>query len=153
MCAIDEISEIDCLQQKNQTVLDLVYCHTIFNFCKNNKIADIFRNEKKMCFFTIFCNKKKQLKSKFKKVLDMRYSYSCKEYVAKCHKDRSISFGDFIKKSSKNVMELKPKQSKMYWKIALIEWGTVWPSVAVIWMMLCFILKWKGSIFLIKPYL
>ena len=39
------------------------------------------------------------------------------------------------------------------WKdeIGLIEWGTVRPTVSVIWMMLCFTLKWKGSIFLIKP--
>ena len=49
-------------------------------------------------------------------------------------------------------MGLKPKQSKMYWKIGLNEWGTVRPVVAVIWMMLCFILEWKDSIFLIKPY-
>ena len=49
-------------------------------------------------------------------------------------------------------MGLKLKQSKTYWKIGLIEWDTVRPAVAVIWMMLCFILKWKGSIFLIKPY-
>ena len=40
----------------------------------------------------------------------------------------------------------------MYWKIGLIEWGTVKPAVAVIWMMVCFILKCQGSIFLIKPY-
>ena len=33
-----------------------------------------------------------------------------------------------------------------------IEWGNVRPAVAVIWMMLCCILKWKVSIFLIKPY-
>ena len=35
-------------------------------------MADIFRKEKK-----------EQLKSKFKKVLNMCYSYSCKEYVVK----------------------------------------------------------------------
>ena len=40
----------------------------------------------------------------------------------------------------------------MYWKIGWIEWGTVRPAVAVIWMMLFFILKWKGSISLIKQY-
>ena len=55
-------------------------------------------------------------------------------------------------KSKLPFMRLKPKKSKMYWKIELIEWRTVRPAVAVIWMMLCFILKWKGSIFLIKPY-
>ena len=30
-----------------------------------------------------FLHTQKQLKSKFKKILDMRYSYSCKEYVIK----------------------------------------------------------------------
>ena len=50
-----------------------------------------------------------------------------------------------------DITELLPKQSKMYWKIGLIEWGTVRQAVAVIWMM-CYILKWKGSIFLMKPY-
>ena len=54
-------------------------------------------------------------------------------------------------KSKLPFMGLKPKQSRMYWKIGLIEWGTVRPAVAANWMM-CFILKWKGSIFLIKPY-
>ena len=51
-----------------------------------------------------------------------------------------------------DLIDLLPKQAKMYWKIGLIEWGTIRPAVAVIWMMLCFILKWKGLIFLIKPY-
>ena len=50
------------------------------------------------------------------------------------------------------LIDLLPKRSKIYWKIGLIKWGTVRPAVAVIWMMLRFILKWKGSIFLIKPY-
>ena len=50
------------------------------------------------------------------------------------------------------LIELLPKQSKMYWKIRFIEWGTVRPTVTVIWMLLCFILKWKGSIFLRKPH-
>ena len=54
-------------------------------------------------------------------------------------------------KSKLPFMGWKPKESKMYWKIGFIEWGTVRPAVEVIWMM-CFILKWKGSIFLIKPY-
>ena len=40
-----------------------------------------------------------------------------------------------------DLIDPLPKQSKMYWKIGLIEWGTVRPAVAVIWMMLCFILK------------
>ena len=38
------------------------------------------------------------------------------------------------------------------WKQKFVEHGTVRLPVAVIWMMLCIILKWKGSIFLIKPY-
>ena len=40
------------------------------------------------------------------------------------------------------------------WKdeIGLLEWGTVRPAMAVIWIMLCSILEWKGSIFLITPY-
>ena len=50
------------------------------------------------------------------------------------------------------LIDLLSKQSIMYWKIRLIEWGTVRPPVAIIWIMLCFILKWKGSIFLIKLY-
>ena len=50
-----------------------------------------------------------------------------------------------------DLNDFLPKQSKMYWKIGLIEWGTVRAVMAVIWMM-CFILKWIGSIFLIKPY-
>ena len=49
------------------------------------------------------------------------------------------------------LIDLLSKQSKIYWKTVLIEWGTVRPAVAVIWMM-CFTLKWNGSIFLIKPY-
>ena len=49
-------------------------------------------------------------------------------------------------------MGLKPKQSIMYWEIGLIEWGTVRPAVAVNLIVLCCILKWKGSIFLMKPY-
>ena len=55
-------------------------------------------------------------------------------------------------KSKLPFMGLMLKQSKMYWKIGLIEWGTVRPAVADVWMIFCFILKWKGSIFLIKPY-
>ena len=54
-------------------------------------------------------------------------------------------------KSKLPFMRLKPKQSKMYWKIRLIEWGTVRPAVAVLSMMY-FILKWKDSIFPIKTY-
>ena len=46
-------------------------------------MADIFRKEKKTCFFHRFLHTKKQLKFKFKKVIYMRYSYSCKEYVVK----------------------------------------------------------------------
>ena len=76
----------------------------IFNFCRKNKIADIFRKEKKSVFFHRFLQRKKQLKSKFKKVFDMRYSYFSKDYVVKFHKDRYISFGDFINKASKNVV-------------------------------------------------
>ena len=53
-------------------------------------------------------------------------------------------------KSKLPFMGMKPEQSKMYCKIWLIELGTARPAVAVIWMMLCLILKWKGSIFLIK---
>ena len=52
-----------------------------------------------------------------------------------------------------DLIDLLPKQSKMYWKIGLIERGTVRSAVAVIWMVLCFILNWKDSIFLINPYL
>ena len=48
-----------------------------------------------------------------------------------------------------DLIDLLPTESKMYWKIGLIEWGIVRPAVADIWMMLCFILKWKCSIFLI----
>ena len=42
-----------------------------------------FSKREKKCVFSSFFATKKQLKSKFKKVLDMRYSYSCKEYVVK----------------------------------------------------------------------
>ena len=50
-----------------------------------------------------------------------------------------------------DIIALLPKQSKMYWKIGLIKWVIVRPAVVVIWMMMCFIFKWKGSIFVIKP--
>ena len=59
---------------------------------------------------------------------------------------------NYYTKSKLPFTRLKPKQSKIYWKIGLIEWGTVKPAVAVIWIMLCFILRWRGSLFLIKPY-
>ena len=35
------------------------------------------------CFFHRLLQQKKKLKSNLKNVLDMRYSYSCKEYVVK----------------------------------------------------------------------
>ena len=50
-------------------------------------------------------------------------------------------------KSKLPFLGLKPKQSKMYWKIGLIEWGTVRPAVAVILMMLCSFLNGKVQFF------
>ena len=44
-------------------------------------MADIFEKRKKRIFHPLA--KKKQLKSNFRKVTDMRYSYRCKEYVVK----------------------------------------------------------------------
>ena len=44
-------------------------------------MTEIFRQENKTCFFHQFLYTKRQLKSNFKKVLDKRYSNSCKEYV------------------------------------------------------------------------
>ena len=69
-----------------------------------------------------------------------------------CGEPLRISVTLSIQRRFMPFLGLKPKQSKMYWKIRLIEWGSVRPAMAVIWMMLCFILKWKGLIFLIKPY-
>ena len=46
-------------------------------------MADIFRKEKKKTIFSPFLQRKKQLKSKHKKVLNMHYSYGREEYVVK----------------------------------------------------------------------
>ena len=94
--------------------------------------------------WTIFCG------------MPLRISVTLSIQTIEASKYEIFSFFFFLfvgnMESKLPFMGLKPKQSKMYWKIGLIEWSTVRSAVAVIWMMLCFILKWKGSIFLMKAY-
>ena len=64
---------------------------------------------KKRVFFTVFCNNKKQIKSKFKKSLICAIDIVIKNMWSKFHKDRFISFRDFINKASKNVVLRKTR--------------------------------------------
>ena len=52
-------------------------------FAKITKWRTFFEKREKNVFFRRFLHTRKQSKSKFKNVLDMRYSYSSKEYVVK----------------------------------------------------------------------
>ena len=84
------VKDMDCLKQKKpnsfKCSMSMAIVHIIrfFIFAKITKWPAFFEKRKQeRVFFTVLCNKKKQLKSKFEKVLDMRYSCSCKEYVVK----------------------------------------------------------------------
>ena len=66
---------------KFSMLIAIAHIIRFFIFAKITKWRTFFEKRKKRVL-TVFCTKK-QLKLKFKKVHDMHYSYSCKEYVVK----------------------------------------------------------------------
>ena len=76
---------------------------------KVTKWRTFFEKRKKRVFFSPFSAHKKQLESKFEKVLYMRYCYSCKEYVVKISKDSVHWFRRFYQQGvEKRCFEKNP---------------------------------------------